>query len=174
MDEKKTKVPKKKTAVNHEDMLKHFRTLTPEELILESNKLLGLKSVIFRPGPRSHALLTLFRERLQQQVAIRDQASTNRTLGERIAHVGGRENAAGYLEFGSPMALGALIQGVIRDLLRAQNGNAVATLEEQHRGAIAAILLERNRFLTIEQARYYVDAIFDINKTLTEATESEE
>lgn len=37
-------------------------------------------------------------------------------LGERIAHVGGRTNAQGYTEFGSPMAVNALIQHVLRDL----------------------------------------------------------
>ena len=38
------------------------------------------------------------------------------TLGERIAHVGGRTNAQGYVEFGSPMAVNALIQHVLRDI----------------------------------------------------------
>lgn len=38
------------------------------------------------------------------------------TLGERIAHVGGRTNAQGYTEFGSPMAVNALIQHVLRDM----------------------------------------------------------
>lgn len=37
------------------------------------------------------------------------------TLGERILHVGGRENANGYIEFGSVMAVGALIKQVLRD-----------------------------------------------------------
>jgi hypothetical protein len=37
-------------------------------------------------------------------------------LGQRIAHVGGRENAAGYIEFGSPMAVQALINHVLRDI----------------------------------------------------------
>lgn len=37
-------------------------------------------------------------------------------LGERIAHVGGRTNAQGYIEFGSPMAVNALIQHVLRDI----------------------------------------------------------
>ncbi|MDP9902639.1 hypothetical protein [Variovorax ginsengisoli] len=37
------------------------------------------------------------------------------TLGERIAHVGGRTNAQGYIEFGSPMAVDALIRHAIRD-----------------------------------------------------------
>lgn len=39
------------------------------------------------------------------------------TLGERIEHVGGRTNAAGYIEFGSPMAVDALIQHALRDVL---------------------------------------------------------
>ncbi|MCV6799333.1 DUF551 domain-containing protein [Achromobacter ruhlandii] len=38
------------------------------------------------------------------------------TLGERIAHVGGHTNAQGYVEFGSPMAVNALIQHVLRDI----------------------------------------------------------
>ncbi|AZV94459.1 hypothetical protein NJI34_20985 [Pseudomonas sp. S 311-6] len=37
-------------------------------------------------------------------------------LGQRIAHVGGRENAQGYIEFGSPMAVDALIQQILRDM----------------------------------------------------------
>src|SRR3546814_1086391 len=40
-------------------------------------------------------------------------------LGERIAHVGGRTNAQGYTEFGSPMAVNALIQHVLREIGRA-------------------------------------------------------
>lgn len=37
-------------------------------------------------------------------------------LGQRIAHVGGRTNAQGYIEFGSEMAVDALIRHVLRDL----------------------------------------------------------
>jgi len=37
------------------------------------------------------------------------------SLDERIAHVGGRTNAAGYVEFGSVMAVSALIDHVLRD-----------------------------------------------------------
>lgn len=37
-------------------------------------------------------------------------------LGERIKHVGGRENAAGYIEFGSVMAVRALVRQYLRDL----------------------------------------------------------
>ncbi|MFY3127590.1 hypothetical protein ACOTGA_23350 [Achromobacter xylosoxidans] len=43
-------------------------------------------------------------------------ATHGMTLGERIAHVGGRTNAQGYIEFGSPMAVDALIQHVLRDI----------------------------------------------------------
>lgn len=46
------------------------------------------------------------------------------TLGQRIAHVGGRENAQGYVEFGSPMAVNALIQHVLRDLHQAGTSDA--------------------------------------------------
>lgn len=37
-------------------------------------------------------------------------------LGQRIQHVGGRINAAGYVEFGSEMAVDALIRHVLRDV----------------------------------------------------------
>ena len=44
-----------------------------------------------------------------------DSATKGMTLAERIVHVGGRENAQGYIEFGSPMAVKALIDHVLRD-----------------------------------------------------------
>ncbi len=37
-------------------------------------------------------------------------------LGQRIRHVGGRENAAGYIEFGSVAAVRALVRQYLRDL----------------------------------------------------------
>lgn len=55
-------------------------------------------------------------------VSAQDDAKDERSdtygmnLGERIAHVGGRTNAQGYTEFGSPMAVNALIQHVLRDI----------------------------------------------------------
>ncbi len=45
-----------------------------------------------------------------------DTPTRGMNLGQRIAHVGGRENAQGYIEFGSPMAVDALIQHILRDL----------------------------------------------------------
>lgn len=40
----------------------------------------------------------------------------NMSLGQRIEHVGGRVNAQGYIEFGSHMAVHALIMQVLRDV----------------------------------------------------------
>ena len=42
------------------------------------------------------------------------------TLGERISHVGGRPNEAGCIEFGSVMAVNALIHQVLRDIPQPQ------------------------------------------------------
>jgi hypothetical protein len=47
-------------------------------------------------------------------------------LDERIAHVGGRTNAAGYVEFGSVMAVSALIDHVLRDSPAPQPAPAAA------------------------------------------------
>ncbi len=38
------------------------------------------------------------------------------TIAQRILHVGGRNNAAGYVEFGSTQAVEALVRQVIRDM----------------------------------------------------------
>ncbi|MBD9476458.1 hypothetical protein IB268_26340 [Achromobacter sp. ACM01] len=60
--------------------------------------------------------------RAEARASTQDDAKDERsatygmTLGERIAHVGGRTNAQSYTEFGSPMAVNALIQHVLRDL----------------------------------------------------------
>lgn len=37
-------------------------------------------------------------------------------IAQRILHVGGRDNAAGYVEFGSTQAVEALVRQVLRDL----------------------------------------------------------
>lgn len=37
-------------------------------------------------------------------------------IAQRILHVGGRDNAAGYVEFGSIQAVEALVKQVLRDL----------------------------------------------------------
>lgn len=44
-----------------------------------------------------------------------DSPTKGMNLGQRVAHVGGRVNAQGYVEFGSEMAVDALIQHALRD-----------------------------------------------------------
>lgn len=61
--------------------------------------------------------ITALRTALAQQPATGKPSPTHGiNLGERIKHVGGRENAQGYIEFGSVMAVSALIKQVIRDM----------------------------------------------------------
>lgn len=51
-----------------------------------------------------------------KEAAIQAESPTKgMTLGQRVAHVGGRINAQGYVEFGSEMAVDALIRQVLRD-----------------------------------------------------------
>ncbi|MCV2423372.1 hypothetical protein LNV47_22550 [Paucibacter sp. DJ4R-1] len=51
-----------------------------------------------------------------QQVAREPSPTAGMTLAQRILHVGGRNNAAGYVEFGSTQAVEALVRQVLRDL----------------------------------------------------------
>jgi hypothetical protein len=53
---------------------------------------------------------------LQQEPAASPTSGMN--IAQRILHVGGRNNAAGYVEFGSIQAVKALVMQVIRDLLK--------------------------------------------------------
>lgn len=53
-------------------------------------------------------------------------ATAGMSLEQRILHVGGRNNAAGYIEFGSIQAVAALVGQVLRDLPAAQAGGAAA------------------------------------------------
>ena len=58
-------------------------------------------------------------QKVESEPEIEEGSETKgMNLGERIAHVGGRENAAGYIEFGSVMAVKALIDHVLRDIDR--------------------------------------------------------
>lgn len=41
-------------------------------------------------------------------------------IAQRILHVGGRNNSAGYVEFGSIQAVEALIRQVVRDLIQVE------------------------------------------------------
>ncbi|PWE13434.1 hypothetical protein DF183_16660 [Alcaligenes faecalis] len=88
---------------------------------------LGFQGV--NPPPNNEHWLAPFWEigresaaQVQQPVSgadgLSDYPTHGMNLGQRIAHVGGRENAQGYVEFGSPMAVHALIQHVLRDFHR--------------------------------------------------------
>lgn len=54
----------------------------------------------------------------------RPSPTAGMNLGQRILHVGGRENAAGYIEFGSVAAVRALVSQVLRDLQAASSAPA--------------------------------------------------
>lgn len=95
-------------------------------------------------------------------------------LGERIKHVGGRENAAGYIEFGSVAAVRALVRQYLRDLPAPQQatpfpfivvadpsispGEVVAKLDGKEVGRIVGI--EAQQAEPAEQDRD--DAIRDV------------
>lgn len=56
-------------------------------------------------------------------------ATAGMSLEQRILHVGGRNNAAGYIEFGSIQAVAALVRQVLRDLPAARAGGDAAQPE---------------------------------------------
>lgn len=60
------------------------------------------------------------------------------SLGERISHVGGRENKNGYIEFGSVMAVHALISHLIRD----KCGNCQGILDSSNHIADASKMVD--------------------------------
>ena len=71
------------------------------------------------PQQFSRHLQQVARDALAARAGAQESPTRGMNLGQRIAHVGGRENAQGYTEFGSPMAVGALIKQVLRDLVPA-------------------------------------------------------
>ena len=62
-------------------------------------------------------------------------------LGERIAHVGGRTNDQGYIEFGSVMAVDALIQQVLRDHAGTEATKADEVMVKREDAEVAAYYL---------------------------------
>lgn len=68
--------------------------------------------------PKKKAALDRARERLAQaaQEPHRNSPTAGMSIAQRILHVGGRNNAAGYVEFGSIQAVEALVFQVLRDL----------------------------------------------------------
>lgn len=67
---------------------------------------------------RSHAYELMHKALAQQDAQAVPQPSptAGMNIAQRILHVGGRNNAAGYVEFGSIQAVEALVRQVIRDL----------------------------------------------------------
>ncbi len=72
--------------------------------------------------PTAHAEITapisadLRRIEQEAQELPEPSPTADMNLGQRILHVGGRENAAGYIEFGGVAAVRALVGQVLRDL----------------------------------------------------------
>jgi hypothetical protein len=60
-------------------------------------------------------------------------------IAQRILHVGGRNNAAGYVEFGSIQAVQALVSQVLRDLPAAPAAPVAAPLTDELTGKLMRI-----------------------------------
>ena len=79
-----------------------------EEILVELRKVLGTDGTVYR---NVKAMLAA-----APKPPVQESSPTAvMNLGERIAHIGGRTNEAGYIEFGSVQAVHALIQQVLRD-----------------------------------------------------------
>ena len=92
-----------------------------EELSKELDAAIEEHSKLDGPFSEIVKLLSSCKTALSQQKlpqSTEDSPTKGMNLGERIAHVGVRENAAGYIEFGSVMAVKALIDHVLRDIDR--------------------------------------------------------
>lgn len=78
------------------------------------------------------------------------------TLWQRILHVGGRTNAAGYVEFGSVQAVDALMRHVLRDLPdaapEAPASQSAAEVHGCHGGDDSTLPSQQN-----DQTKYFLD-----------------
>ncbi|VWD12898.1 hypothetical protein BLA18628_03331 [Burkholderia aenigmatica] len=83
-----------------------------------------------------------------------DPAMGSMTLAERIAHVGGRITDGGYVEFGSAMAIDALIKHVLRDVRVAAQA---APLEGTGNGADVRALLTTDGYFVYDRAGGHVE-----------------
>ena len=81
-------------------------------------------------------------QRITQAAQAREAAEKSATHGmslhQRILHVGGRENAQTYIEFGSVAAVRALVAQVLRDWSDSAHGFAVPAPQPQADGRDAA------------------------------------
>lgn len=83
--------------------------------------------------------------------------TTCMTLAERISHVGGRVTGDGCIEFGSAMALDALIQHVLRDA-RATSANET--------GAEGPAIELLRKFMEYRDSDYVPNVLFDCARTI--------
>ena len=85
-----------------------------------------------QPGAEHAALIAADLRRMEQEARELPGPSptAGMNLGQRILHVGGRENAAGYIEFGSVAAVRALVSQVLRDLQAAPPAPAAVAVPE--------------------------------------------
>jgi hypothetical protein len=81
--------------------------------------------VMYAPGAMS-VLQAELRQKPAPVVAQKESPTAGMNIAERILHVGGRNNAAGYVEFGSIQAVQALVRQVLRDLPAAPQPSAQA------------------------------------------------
>jgi hypothetical protein len=79
------------------------------------NNIEAMKQMVEAPVPRTDG--TLIDEGTKQNQGEQPPSPTSgMNIAQRILHVGGRNNAAGYVEFGSTQAVQALVRQVLRDL----------------------------------------------------------
>lgn len=81
-------------------------------------------------------------------------------IAQRILHVGGRNNAAGYVEFGSIQAVEALVRQVLRDLPATEAPHkAPAESEQDLRGRFEALARDSYNFKRSRRDCYVNPAI---------------
>lgn len=74
-----------------------------------------------------------------QNLLAEQSATYGMHFGDRVLHIGGRENAAGYIEFGSVEAVRVLVGQVLRDLPGGAPGFELSATHPTHQGLEQAI-----------------------------------
>lgn len=76
----------------------------------------------WKDAPATAEFINALRAALAAQTDVEPSPTASMNIAQRILHVGGRNNAAGYVEFGSIQAVDALVRQVLRDLPAAARG----------------------------------------------------
>lgn len=107
------------------------------------------------PDPIAHAALMspgeagVLASSPSETFALKQEPSptASMNIAQRILHVGGRNNAAGYVEFGSIQAVEALVRQVLRDLpATAAPHKAPAESEQDLRARFEALARDSYNF----------------------------